>query len=171
LYALRSRRQRSGQIFRSTESFFLKTISTDVTNVVCKIFPKTLQAGCYDFLNIYAVPSLQLTFSDIEPKKICQDIHACTASFSQQLESLPLMEKSVIVCDACKLLSRTLSSELQQASFQQDITNFLTRGCQLIPGDYAKKCGDLVLEYVPPGLGYVADFFTRDDACSVLHLC
>jgi hypothetical protein len=149
----------------------LKTIATDVTNVVCKIFPKSLQAGCYDFLNIYGVPSLQLTFSDIMPQQVCQDIHACTASFSQQLQQLPIMEKSVVVCDACKLLSRVLSDELQKASLQQDITNVLTRGCKLIPGDFSKRCNDLVLEYVPTGLSYVADFFTRNDACSFLHLC
>jgi hypothetical protein len=149
----------------------LATIISDISNFACKILPKTLQPGCFDFLGIYGVAALQLTLSEVTPKEICQDLHACTPSFLQQIEMLPSIEKSVPVCDACKMLSKVLSVELLQPNIQQDVINVLTRGCLLIPGELANKCGDLVIEYVPAGLSYVADFFTRDDACSVLRLC
>jgi hypothetical protein len=148
-----------------------QTIAQDFTKFLCKLFPKTIQPGCVDWLGIYAVPSMQLTLSEWTPQEICQGMHACSARFAQQLTTMPKLEKSVAVCDACKMLSGVLSFELQQANFQQDIINVFNRVCKLLPGGISNQCGELVIQYVPAGLSYVADFLTRDDACSVLHLC
>jgi len=147
------------------------TITTDLTKVVCKALPTTLQAGCLDFLGIYAKPALILLLNEWTPADICTEVHACNAAFLQQIEQLSVIEKSVIECDACKTLSRVLAYELQQPAFQQDIISVLTRGCKLIPGEIGNKCGDLMIEFVPAGLSYVADFLTREDACSVLRMC
>jgi len=149
----------------------LTTITTDVTNFVCKHMPNTLQAGCVDFLGIYAKPALILLLNEWTPAEICTDVHACTTVSLQQIEQLSLLEKSVIECDACKTLTRVFAFELQQPAFQQDIINLLTRGCKLIPGQIGNKCGDLMIEFVPAGLSYVADFLSRDDTCSMIKMC
>jgi len=147
------------------------TIATDVTKMVCNLLPNTLQAGCFDFMGIYGKASLQLTLNEWTPDDICQAMHVCSASALHQLQLASQAGKVPIVCDACKALTKTLAFELQQPGLQQDIINVLTHGCHLLPGKLANKCGDLVIEYVPTGIGWAADFLSRDDVCSVVHLC
>jgi len=149
----------------------LTLLQQDTTDLVCKIFPSTLKAGCFDFMGIYFKAALLLTLNEWTPAEICTDIHACDAAFLQQIESLSMVEKSAVACDACKVLSKMLAVELQQQKFQQEIIDVLTRGCQILPAKLGDKCGDLVIEFVPFGLSYAADFLSRPDACSTLRLC
>jgi len=149
----------------------LTTLTQDATDLVCKVFPNTLKAGCIDFMGIYFKAALQLTVNEWTPAEICTDLHACNAVFLQQIQSLSMVETSAVTCDACKILSKVLSFELQQPSFQQDIIDVLTRGCAHLPAKFGDKCGDLVIEFVPFGLSYAADFLSRSDACSTVRLC
>jgi len=149
----------------------LTSLTTDITNLVCKIMPDSQKAGCFDFLGIYGKAALELTVNEWTPEEICAAAHACSSVALKKLAFLSQVDKSTAGCDVCKALSKTLAFELQQANVQQDIVNVLTQGCLLLPGKYAFKCGDLVIEYVPFAMGYVADFFSRQDVCSVLRLC
>jgi hypothetical protein len=160
-----------GALEALTRPKMLTMVTKDITDAVCKIMPSGLKAGCFDFLEIYGKAALQLTLNEWTPAEICTAVHACNAVFLQQIESLSIIEKSVAVCDACQLLSKFLAYELEQADFQQDVINVLTRGCLLLPGKYGNKCGDLVIQFVPFGLSYAADFLSRPDACSVVRLC
>jgi len=152
------------------------SIATGVTDFVCKLMPSSQKGPCSDFLGIYAKPSLQLTLSEWTPTQICDAMHVCKSSTEQQraqiFKNLSPAEKGKVSCDACKVLSKTLVYELQQPKLQQDIVSALTQVCMQLPlGKYENKCGDLAVQYIPFAMGWVADFFARSDACSILHMC
>jgi hypothetical protein len=154
-----------------TRDSVITTMATDITDFVCKLLPDSLKPGCFDFLGIYGKTALQVTLTEWTPSQICSAAHACKTSSPQIFENLSAVEKSKLVCEACKGVSKTLAYELEQPALQQDIITVLTRVCLHLPGKYDNKCGDLVIEYIPFALGYVVDFFSRPDVCSVLRLC
>jgi len=153
----------------------LTLLQKDTTDLVCKIFPSTLKAGCLDFMGIYFKAALQLTLDEWTPAEICTDIHACNAAFLQQIESLSMVEKSAVTCDACKVLSKILAVELQQQKFQQEIIDVLTRGCQILPAKFGDKvriqCQSYVETYMPYILEDTVAISLLPHLCATLRLC
>jgi hypothetical protein len=149
------------------------SIANQFTKLVCKIMPGTLNVSCYDFLGIYAKPSLQLTLNEWSAEDICEAMEACKPSKSEQFLALTTMKKSVIECDACKLMAKVLSHELQQPGLQQDIVNLLTKACHVLPTKIGNKvrCETLVGIYTPYFLENVVALSYVPELCTVVHMC
>jgi len=157
---------------------FLKVLSLDVivgklaqdlTNLICKLFPKVLNAGCLDFLGIYAKPSLQLTIGEWSAKDICTAMHACSASKLQEFESLT---KGPITCASCKAVSTILAYELQQAPLQREIIGLVSRVCSVVPNAVNKlRCQTAVSTWGPYVLTDTFALALVPEMCSALNMC
>lgn len=151
--------------------YILGLLKDDIKELVCgKILPGSLEPGCNDFLDIYMEAAIVLTIHEYTPTQICTALHACNSTSLQRLATMTQAQSSA-GCDACKIGTKILAHELQNPKVQQEVINLLTEGCDLLPADAADKCGDFVIKFVPFGLGLLADFFSRQDVCTIMHAC
>jgi len=147
------------------------TLAQDITNLACKIMPKSLQAGCFDFMNIYGVAALQVTFTEWTPKEICQDLHACKAQTSRQMALMTLKANDDALCSFCKSTVGILGYELQNPALAKILIDLINSGCVKIPWCFKDKCTELANEFIVKVLTNWSHFLSRADVCTILHMC
>jgi hypothetical protein len=141
-------------------------LAKDVSVLVCKLFPKTLQAGCFDFLDIYGKPSIKLTAAELSATEICRAMHACPKA--QQMESV----SNPITCATCKALSAILGDELQQPPLEREIMDIVSPICKVVPDQVNKmRCQTFVETFFPYIITDIFALSLLPEMCTALHMC
>jgi saposin len=107
--------------------------------------------------------------SDLRVAKTCGAYQHCkTTVWANQ----KLPEDSSDVCKFCQNIVADVHTFIKEKKTEEDIANFLSSACTLIPSQQAaNECKQLVKQYVPEIIDLITSELTPQVVCSLLKLC
>ena len=137
----------------------LKNNSTEeeiktVVHNICNHLPKSVSPQCNKFVDQYADLVITLLAQEIDPKKVCAEMHLCNKSSAKpDRVALALMQqltsKNVEECAVCEGLVQGLDTLLADPGVEGKINDLLARACQFLPAKQYSRCRNLIKVYGP----------------------
>ncbi|XP_025114788.1 uncharacterized protein LOC112576500 isoform X2 [Pomacea canaliculata] len=143
---------------------------------VCRLFPASIASQCRQLVAQYAPALIDLIVEELQPDEICSLLKLCSQSnkaAGRELITINSEQKLSAgpICDLCKQVLQTLDSLLEKNRTVDDIEKALDQVCRLFPATIASQCRQLVGQYAPQIIEYIADELKPEEICSLLKLC
>ncbi|OHT11317.1 hypothetical protein TRFO_19302 [Tritrichomonas foetus] len=175
-----------------------KKVEEEIISVLkqfCDTLPEELVASCDSIADQYVPLVIKLIESGLETLDICGKIGFCsTNQISSQKaskrvpirkyvnrKSLPPLKKytfpqkydSKVVCELCNQVFKYVEELLNDHHVQEEIANQVMKLCDFVPPPELLQgyCKDLVREYVPLGVQYIAAGIEAADVCKAIGFC
>jgi len=155
--------------FLAGDAQVLNNVITAVQKI-CTQFPAAIEPQCIDFLAQYGSACLYLTIKQLDPKQLCTEMKACSASDAKALAAIPEEKASLAQCQTCATFMDTFQREIASAAGQKQIIATLDNICLTLPSPYSAECTTILNSYQAFLFEALASL-TADSICPLIGMC
>jgi hypothetical protein len=152
----------------------VQAIANDMENYACNtLLPADFNAGCTDFLGLYATTVVAMTVQQFDAQGLCQSMHMCNAEKYRAISRVSANDKKAITCESCKGITQLVRTELSNPEVRADVERSIEQYlCRNLPSTFVDLCDNLAQSYVPPFMTKLIQYLNSDAVCKdELHLC
>lgn len=145
-------------------------IKNQLKTICSKSMPKTLEAECNDFVEMYSDAVVALLIQEIDPRQICPLLRMCpqnsiTSASEPKYEDKP-------TCPLCLFAVEQAKNRIKQDKTKENAKKVLDSLCNHFPNNKLKaECIDFVDTYTAELINMLVQDFTTQQICVSLKLC
>lgn len=132
---------------------------------VCYIVPAQERENCLHFIDTYGTLIVHFIIEDFASEFICRAIGVCV------IEDGKHARLSDSKCEVCELALQYLESMLDNNETTSEIEFLVSKICKLLPEHKKMACLNIVKEFGPMIVHYIATHAPPQKVCTLLNLC
>uniref|UniRef100_A0A1L8DZ96 Putative saposin-related protein n=1 Tax=Nyssomyia neivai TaxID=330878 RepID=A0A1L8DZ96_9DIPT len=149
---------------------------------ICTRIPKTFEAECDNFIDVYGDAIVALLVQNIDPSQVCPRTRFCPSRREEDVELFVPDNLEITVdisntgadkpmCPLCLLAVKDLQEAIKSDKSKANIMHNLESLCSHLPQKLTPECKDFVDTYSSELIDMLINDFSTDQICINLRLC
>lgn len=145
-------------------------IKNQLKTICSKSMPKSLEAECNDFVDMYSDAVVALLIQEIDPRQICPLLKMCPQISGTSISEPKYDDKPT--CPLCLFAVEQAKNRIKEDKTKENAKKVLDSLCNHFPNNKLKaECVDFVDTYTAELINMLVQDFTTQQICISLKLC